>query len=52
MNHTIGYCYKETSITALFYAFNYSFYKMGVPIFIMVTGVLFLSKQSDYKYIF
>lgn len=54
MNHTIVYIQQYTNqvSTAIFYAINFSFYKMAVPIFIMTTGLLLLGKESSYKYIF
>lgn len=53
INHTGGYLLQysgnENLFIVLFYIFNFVFCKVAVPIFLMVSGVLLLSRNSNYK---
>ena len=50
VNHTHGYIlYYNTFINSTFYCVMFSFCKIAVPIFLMITGVLILDKDYDYK---
>lgn len=52
MNHAIELIkeYANHSFSgALFYSVNYSIYKVAVPIFIMITGVLLLGREDSYR---
>lgn len=52
INHSLSYLFFNNSITnisVLYYAINFSICKIGVPIFIMITGTLLLKKEITYK---
>ena len=53
VNHTGGYLLEYSGTNNLgiviFYVINFIFCKMAVPIFIMVSGFLLLSKKSSYS---
>ena len=51
-NHTIDYLLQYAgynNFTVLFYAACLSLCKIGVPLFIMITGCLLLKKESNYR---
>lgn len=50
INHTHGIILENsTSTNSIFYCIGFSICKIGVPIFLMITGVLLLDKNYDYK---
>ncbi|MDD4028026.1 MAG: acyltransferase family protein [Bacilli bacterium] len=53
VNHTVGCILDyEGFINTTFYCVSFSLCKIGVPLFLMITGVLILDKDYDYKKIF
>lgn len=54
INHSHGYIfdYSNTMTTKTFDILNFVFYKMGVPLFVMASGALFLGRKVEYKKIF
>lgn len=50
INHTHGIILENSTVTnSTFYCIGFSLCKIGVPIFLMITGVLLLDKNYDYK---
>ena len=52
INHTGNYLFDSigySNASALFYTINFAFCKIGVPLFIMVSGVLLLKKDYTFK---
>lgn len=53
INHTIGFILtNNTFINSTFYCICFSLCKIGVPLFLMITGALILDKQYDYRKVF
>ncbi len=55
VNHTGGYLLEYSGLTpgaTLFYSINFSICKIGVPLFIMISGYLLLKRCSDFKDMF
>jgi len=50
INHTNGYILEYDSIiNSTFYCITFSLCKIGVPLFLMITGCLILDKKYNYK---
>ncbi len=49
VNHSHGLVLNKGSENALFYTITYPLCKIAVPIFLMITGILVLDKEYDYK---
>lgn len=55
VNHTGGYLLEYSGLTpstTLFYSINFAICKIGVPIFIMISGYLLLGRTSNFKEMF
>lgn len=55
INHNGGFLLEyagNNNYTVLFYSIFFSICKIGVPIFLMITGYLLLTKEESYKRIF
>lgn len=53
INHTLGYVFNfsgTNNYTVLFYSIFFPICKMGVPLFIMITGFLLLQKNNENTY--
>ena len=50
INHTHGFILENNTLTnSTFYCLGFSLCKIGVPLFLMITGTLLLDKDYDYK---
>ena len=53
INHTHGFILDyKSDINIIFYCILFSLCKIGVPIFLMITGTLILDKEYNYKKVF
>ncbi len=55
VNHTHGFVFQygeKNAVTALFYAAGFAVSKCAVPIFIMVSGLLLLQRETTWRKIF
>lgn len=54
INHSGDYIfyYSNSTATTIFYIINFVLCKIGVPLFIMCSGALFLGRKLEYKKIF
>ena len=53
VNHSVGLCLNhKTFLSSTFYCLSFSICKIGVPIFLMITGALILDKDYSYPKVF